>query len=440
MTTRIQPGTNLDGKYIVHKRLGGGNFGDVYEADQLVFDKPLRRVALKLFSAEVSGAEDLTNIFADVIAILQLSDTAAPPDIAAQLVQIWDMGVLDHEGQCCYMSMQLVPGKTLARPILQYQDTGMPVLMTLDYLCSLLKPLAWMHDHDFIHGDLKPDNLLLNEREDIVLADFGLAAHVQLGTLGGELTYQSPETLSQAGGKAQADIYSVGLIWYQMLTGKNPFSDVALGEEDPKAIVQAHIAARELPIGTGPVGTCVPTPESINLELEYHPQLTKLVRRCLSPSITDRFANAGMLLHIIEEYRSTGVADTNILPVSPTAQTDASMASGKGAPLVQAPPRDAVADALAMHSTGRSDDALNLLDEDTLEQRMARARILTDQARELDAAEKKAASIRINKMLSEAIKSHNDRKLVFETLAYFLDMQGLAAQAANARREALSRN
>jgi len=89
----------------------------------------------------------------------------------------------------------------------------MPLATAMWFLRQLLVPLAWMHTLDVpvVHGDLKPDNVLLTPSGDVVLTDFGLAAHLPLRSLGGAISYQAPETLLQHGADSRADIMSSGM-------------------------------------------------------------------------------------------------------------------------------------------------------------------------------------------------------------------------------------
>ena len=102
-----------------------------------------------------------------------------------------------------------------------------------------------------VHGDLKPENVMLTLDSRLVLVDFGLAARMPLGVRGGTIAYDAPEKLLGLIGGPLADVYSVGVIWYELLTGLHPFKDVGLdatARGDADGYTQAHIASRKWPI------------------------------------------------------------------------------------------------------------------------------------------------------------------------------------------------
>jgi serine/threonine protein kinase len=208
-------------------------------------------------------------------------------------------------------------GKTLQSLVRRYQADGMPVGTSLRFLKQILLPLAWMHtlETPMVHGDLKPDNILLTDSLDLIVTDFGLAARLPLGSMGGAIQYQAPETLLGVCAEAPADVYGLGLIWYEMLTGHHPFQDVgleALAEDDSRAFIHAHQLARKWPIRPlGPQDDPLrpqrvrPASET-NEELREHPQLEAILNRCLAYKQSDRYANAKVLLADLEQYSQTG--------------------------------------------------------------------------------------------------------------------------------------
>jgi serine/threonine protein kinase len=189
----------------------------------------------------------------------------------------------------------------------------MPVATSIQFLRQILVPLAWMHtlDPPLVHGDLKPDNVLLAQDSALVLTDFGLASRLPLAGLGGAVTYQSPETLLGGGAELAADIYGVGLMWYEMLTGRQPFSEVglqAVADDDTAAFVRAHQESRKWPMRPPDPSRHeaddprVPLPSELNEELRRHPKLEEMLKRCLAYRQSERYANARLLLDQINGY------------------------------------------------------------------------------------------------------------------------------------------
>jgi len=326
--TVMSPGTALDDRFRILEFLGAGSFGVVYRAEQVVFGQGLREVALKLFDSAAITPTTMQDVFSDAVTLIRLQEETPRPEVSRHLIQVYDMGVLRTPAQRPFMSMKLVPGKrTLETAVRRFRDAGgMPVETALGFLRQLLVPLAWMHtlDDPVVHGDLKPDNVLLSGTDDlVVVTDFGLAAPVLLGTLGGEIHYQAPETLLGQPGGAAADIYSAGLMWYEMLTGRNPFLDVLPdnGAIDSASVIRAQQQARKWPIRpaepTDRPGSeqRIPPASEINEEFRQHPQLESMLNRCLAYLVSQRYGTARALLDDIDRYVATGTVSVQ-LPAS----------------------------------------------------------------------------------------------------------------------------
>ncbi len=310
-------GTVLDDRFEIQEWLGAGSFGAVYRAKQLVFGHPLRDVALKLFDSDKVSRSNVRDLFSDAITLIGLQETEkCPLEVTRHMVQVYDIGILKTEqGDQAFMSMKLVPGrKTLESAVRRWRHAaGMPVATSLRFLLQILVPLAWMHtlDPSTVHGDLKPDNVLLAPDSTLILTDFGLASRLPLASLGGAVQYQAPETLLGGGAETSADIYGVGLMWYEMLTGRQPFSEVglqAVGDDDTRALVRSQQEARKWLIRPADPSRHedddprVPLPSETNEELRHHPKLEEMLKRCLAYRQSDRYANARLLLEQIDKY------------------------------------------------------------------------------------------------------------------------------------------
>lgn len=427
MTERLAAGTVLGDRFEILDFLGAGSFGEVYLARQVIFGHPFRDIALKLFKGDAVTAENVKEVFSDAVAIIRMMDEQSPA-IARHIVQILDLGIVGQYPPRAYMSMQLVPGRqTLDQRIRRHREHGMPVDLTLHYLDSLLPALAWIHEQNMIHGDLKPDNLLLDEDDEIVITDFGLAAHVRLGACGGAVSYEAPEVLSGVGGHAQSDIYSLGIIWYQMLTGRHPFEEVglgALGDSDMHAYREAQLRSRKWRIMKGAGSDHIQSPSDFNEELEEQPQIEELLKRCLTWSTSERFANAGMLKRAIDDYRRKGYTS-----VSPDAQDH-----GSDTETQTIPPERIVTDALTIHANGDSERALErLAGERSLTAALAKARILSELAASLRGEESKERYDEANRILSAALKENPRSADVFAALKHFYTQQGKTDMANTMR-------
>jgi serine/threonine protein kinase len=349
----LPPGTRLDDRFEVVERLGSGNFGEVYRARQVVFGRTLRDVALKLFMIESFDAGHVIEALGDAFTLIGLQEEDPMQEVARHMVQVYDIGLLRSPREQAFMSMRLVPGrKTLDTAISRWRrgGGGMPVELTLRYLRQLLIPLAWMHTLEVpvVHGDLKPDNILLLEDFQgprLIVTDFGLAARLPLGSLGGAVQYLSPEALAGEPAHAHADIYAVGLILYEMLTGCHPFADVDADSSDNAAYMRAHFRERKRPIKPA---------SDINKELLEHPQLEAMLNRCLCFRQSERYSNARLLLMELDRYIQRGVASgggsTATEPPTPHVVIDR-----------EKMPELLVADANSLLQQGRHDEALDFV-------------------------------------------------------------------------------
>ncbi len=304
----------IAGRYRLGKELGSGKFGTVYHATQMAFDRPLRQVALKL-SHEPVEAQDAEEAFRDAILLSKTVDQCDDPEIRQGLIQIFDAGVCDR-GEFAghaYYAMELAPGGTLrsrlgGRPI--------PFTRAIAYARDIISTVAFMHEgvedapgdvRPVIHRDIKPSNVLIipcvrdGVRDDrLKLVDFGLAIHSGKFSGGapaaGSLAYMAPEEFEEYISTAAGDVYSLGLILYEMLTGEQPFSEVddRLDRDAPdyrERLNEAHIEARERERF-----------EALddNPELDDHPDLKVVVRRSVAFDRNDRYRDAAMLERDLE--------------------------------------------------------------------------------------------------------------------------------------------
>ncbi len=284
----IQAGRVLDDRFKILGHLGGGGFAEVYRANQLAFGHAMREVALKVFAAESVTPANVAQVFNDAIQLIRLQGAEPRPEVTEHLIKIYDVGTLNAPEPMAYMSMELIPeGRTLRSLVSRWKNAGgMPVSETLVFIRQILIPLTWMHTLEYpyepiAHGDLKPENVLLDARQNVVLSDFGLTEYVSMGVSGGTLPYQSPELLEGLPGGLEADIYALGAMWYELLTGRRLFEDVgweARAANDREAEIRAHLAARRQGMrpATGDRARDegrIPPASEINAELRDHPRV-----------------------------------------------------------------------------------------------------------------------------------------------------------------------
>lgn len=238
-----EPGTLVDGKYRLERLIGNGGMGDVFEAVQVAIN---RKVAVKLLREQHC-------IDPRVIERFQQEARLAASIGHDNICEVTDLGV--HEATTPYLVMPVLRGQPLSA-LLKANNGPLPVARSSDIICQVLSALAAAHDAGIIHRDLKPDNIFMTtfgDRRDFVkLLDFGISKVTesdtvseltQTGTVVGTAFYMAPE---QAMGKKEIDhrldIYAVGVILYELLTGMRPYTGDSYNEIIHKIVAEPFVA------------------------------------------------------------------------------------------------------------------------------------------------------------------------------------------------------
>ena len=275
----LEVGTQL-GPYRVLAPLGAGGMGEVYRARDTKLD---RDIALKILPPDVASAETLRRFEKEARAASSLNH----PNIVA----IYDVGRHDS---IAYIAMELVEGQTLRSSI----GDPMPVKEALRVVAKVADVLASAHERGVTHRDLKPENVMISRDGYIKLLDFGLAKvrtvsasgdktepQTTAGHVFGTTSYMSPE---QAAGRVvdfRSDQFSLGVILYELLTGKRPF-DRPTGAETLTAIIREDAPALAI------------ADESLRADLQ------QVINRCLAKNAADRYASTRDLAHDLRELRN----------------------------------------------------------------------------------------------------------------------------------------
>jgi hypothetical protein len=270
-----QVGKVLDGKYRLDSYLSRGGMGAVYRATHVMLGRP---VAVKLINPDLVTSPDIVRRFQrEARAVTHLTH----PNIVA----IYDLG--QTEDGTLYIAMELVSGQSLSAMI---KSTGpFPPDRIVRILGQVASALALAHRNHIVHRDLKPHNLMVSQDEEGLdvakLLDFGIAktfdidANTQLTTTGsvfGTPQYMSPEQASGLEVDARSDLYSLGIILYEMLSGEVPFSDPSM-----PAVLIKHISEAPVP------------PSQRRPGLQVSPALEAIALRCLEKDPAKRFQTAG---------------------------------------------------------------------------------------------------------------------------------------------------
>ncbi|KRM56344.1 Stk1 family PASTA domain-containing Ser/Thr kinase [Lacticaseibacillus sharpeae] len=210
----IEPGSILDERYQLTQTLGEGGMANVYLAHDLILD---RDVAVKVLRLDLQNDPDTLRRFRrEAMATLELSH----PNI----VNIYDVG--ESNGQQ-YLVMEYVKGTDLKKYIAL--NFPIPYARVIALMTQILSAVQTAHDHHIIHRDLKPQNILVDENGTAKITDFGIAVALsdnsmtQTNSLLGSVHYLSPEQARGSMPTRQSDIYALGIILYEMLTGTVPF-------------------------------------------------------------------------------------------------------------------------------------------------------------------------------------------------------------------------
>jgi class 3 adenylate cyclase/predicted Ser/Thr protein kinase len=217
---RYIPGTELANRYRVVSPLGKGGMGEVYRAEDLKLGQP---VALKFLPASLLRNADAVERFHREV---RLARQVSHPNVC----RVFDVGEAD--GTTSFISMEYVDGEDLSSLIRRIGRV--PADKALDIARQVCAGLAAAHEYGIIHRDLKPANIMLDGRGRVRIMDFGLAA-VSLDARtddarAGTPAYMSPEQIAGGEITAQSDLYSLGLVLYEIFTGKRPFESKTFDE------------------------------------------------------------------------------------------------------------------------------------------------------------------------------------------------------------------
>ncbi|WP_091416750.1 Stk1 family PASTA domain-containing Ser/Thr kinase [Friedmanniella luteola] len=285
-------GQVLDGRYQITQRLARGGMATVYQA---VDTRLTRTVAVKVMHVGLGDDVEFAKKFdREARAAARLSH----PNV----VSVFDQGqaVLDGHTLRPYIVMEYVEGPTLRDVILR--EAPMAPTRALEVFEPVLAALAAAHDAGLVHRDVKPENVLISDRGQIKVADFGLAKAVSAqtstatqGMLIGTVSYLPPELVLSGRADARSDVYSAGVVLFELLTGRKPHTG-----ETPIQVAYAH------------VHNDVPAPSAVNRSGRIPPYLDALVAGATARDADSRPHDARVLLTQVRRVRAAlrdGVVD-----------------------------------------------------------------------------------------------------------------------------------
>ena len=282
----LAPGTNLGG-YEIRAPLGAGGMGEVYRAHDRRLD---REVAIKVLPSSVSDDPDRLHRF-------EQEARAAAALNHPNILGVYQFG---NEQGIAYIVTELLEGETLRERL---KDGAVPLRKAIDYGVQIANGLAAPHEKGIVHRDLKPENLFITKDGRVKILDFGLAKLGQVqtaagagptltrvtepGTVMGTVGYMSPEQVRGETVDDRSDIFALGTILHEMLTGKRTF-------DRPSS---AEVMAAILKEDPTPIAQAVPTAP---------PGLQRVVNRCLEKNPEQRFQSASDLGFALKELSDSG--------------------------------------------------------------------------------------------------------------------------------------
>ena len=220
-------GSVFDGRYRIERKLGAGGMADVYLAE----DQELgRRVAIKILNDRHAADDSFIERF-------RREAKNAAGLSHPNIVSIYDRG--EAEGTY-YIAMEFLDGRSLKELIVGRGPA--PIKVTIDYARQILAAVGFAHKHGIVHRDIKPHNVLVSPEGRLKVTDFGIARSgasqmTEVGSIIGTAQYLSPEQARGAPVDQTSDLYSVGVVLYEMLTGQVPFTG-----DTPLEIAMKHLS------------------------------------------------------------------------------------------------------------------------------------------------------------------------------------------------------
>jgi serine/threonine protein kinase/beta-lactam-binding protein with PASTA domain len=275
-------GRMLDGRYAVTARIAQGGMATVYRATDTRLD---REVALKVMHAELARDEEFVRRFTgEAKSVARLSHQ--------NVVAVFDQGA---DGLFLYLAMEYVPGRTLKEVL---RDSGrFSPATALEIMTGVLDGLAAAHASGIVHRDIKPENVLLTADGRVKVADFGLAraqsaaGHTRAGLLIGTVSYVPPEQVTGGSTGPGGDVYSAGVMLFELLTGRLPFTG-----DTPLSVAYQH------------VNTDIPAPSTLVPGIPA--AVDQLVLAATSRDPARRPADAGEFLRAVRRVRE-GLAESS---------------------------------------------------------------------------------------------------------------------------------
>ncbi len=290
----LGPGEVLAGRYEILKLLGEGGMGSVYRARDRELD---REVAVKVIKPELaSNAQVLQRFKQELILARQVTHR--------NIIRIFDLGTAEWTR---FITMEYIEGEDLSSILARRGK--LPAVEAAGIIQQVCRGLEAAHAEGVVHRDLKPQNIMIDSQGKVSVMDFGIARSMdtasmtRTGALLGTPTYMSPEQAQGQKVDARSDLYALGIIFYELLTGKAPFE-----ADNPMVTLVKRIQEKAAP--------------PIQLEPSIPKALNEMVVKMLATSPEERYQSAGEILQDLEawEAQRTGQHPRKTGAVAPAAR------------------------------------------------------------------------------------------------------------------------
>jgi serine/threonine protein kinase len=298
-------GKKLSRRYLIEEMLGQGGMSAVYKAT----DPNLKRVvAIKLIHPHLSSDPDFVRRFEEeAAAVAQLRHPG--------IIQVYDF---NNDDDNYYMVLEFVPGETFQDHLKRLNASGrkLSVPKAVEYMAEICDAVDYAHQRGMIHRDIKPANLMLNVMGQAILMDFGIAKivggqrHTATGAVVGTAMYMAPEQIKGENPDRRADIYSLGVTLFEMLSGHPPFE-----ADSAMTLMMMHVND--------------PVPDIRELNPEVPIDLVEVINKALAKHPNDRYQSAvqmaAALRNVLGRIKTgasagaTTIEKPDVIPVGPDA-------------------------------------------------------------------------------------------------------------------------
>ena len=268
----VRIGDRIDERYRITSRIGTGGMAEVFEATDFVSK---RVVAIKIMKEElITDEENVERFKHEVMSCASMNH----PNI----IKVYNHGVYEDRP---YMAYEYIKGQTLFEK-LEFL-TQIPAFEACEIMCQLLDAVSYIHQHGIIHRDIKPQNIFYLPNGTIKLSDFGIAVDTNINDtttdegIMGSVFYLAPEVCSGKPATIQSDIYSCGITFFQLVTGRLPYET---GHAIDIAI--AHIKK--------------PFPSVTKYNPDISKEIDKIIQKACKKNAKDRYKTANSMLNAIK--------------------------------------------------------------------------------------------------------------------------------------------